>query len=80
MKWSTHKKGDVKPAKIAKSSAKTISILIKGKFEVRFSDVDKVVVLSELGDYLAYDAGKISHIGESIEDSVLLTLRWSSKR
>ncbi|NOY14864.1 MAG: signal peptidase I [bacterium] len=80
VKWAVHHKGDIKPGAIAKSTAKTLVILIKGKFAVRFPDLGKEIILSKTGDYLAYDASKVMHTAESLEDSVLITIRWPSKR
>ena len=80
VKWAVHKKGEIKPGKIAKSAARTIAILIKGKFMVRFPDLDQEVVLSKTGDYLAYDANKVLHTAKALEDSTILAIRWPSKR
>ena len=80
IKWAVHAKGYAKPGLIAKKTVKTITVLIRGKFVVRFPEINKKVVLSKMGDYLAYDASEVSHISESPEDSVVIVVRWPSKR
>ncbi len=80
VKWAVHSKGDIKHGAFTEITAKTIAILIKGKFVVRFPDLGKEVVLSKTGDYVAYNAYEVLHSAESLEDSIVLAIRWPSKR
>ena len=80
VKWSVHSKGDVKQGAIAKSSAKTLVILIKGKISIKFSELNKKVLLTKVCDYVAYDAYEVLHSSESLEDTTILVVRWPSKR
>jgi hypothetical protein len=73
-----HPKGSIKPGMKAESSAKTLTILISGNYLVRFPG--KKIVLSKPGDYLFYDACETDHAAEASEDSIVLTVRWPSKR
>jgi len=81
IKWSSQKKGDVFPLKektVEDKSCKSIAILIKGKFKYSFlkadSSFDEYLIKSE-GDFI-YWAPDINHKTESLEDSVILTIRW----
>lgn len=76
VKWGIHPKGDRKKTSAKNSTAKTIAILIKGKFVIRFSD-DKEVLLSKIGDFVYWD-GKIYHTYEALTNSIVLTIRWPS--
>ena len=77
VRWGIHKKGEKKDIPGANMTAKTISILIKGKFAIRFPKQKKEVVLSKVGDFAFWDA-KVYHTSEALTDSVILTIRWPS--
>lgn len=78
VKWYHHPKGDIKNPPGRNKLAKTITILIKGKFMVRYPEENTTeVLLSKQGDYVFHDAG-VLHISEALEDSVMLTIRWPS--
>ena len=57
--------------------AKTISILIKGKFLLIFPEENKEIVLEKQGDFVFWDS-KVYHGSEALEDSTVLTIRWPS--
>jgi hypothetical protein len=78
VKWGHHKKGSVKKIP-GETSSKSVSILISGKFIIRFPDNGKEVLLSSTGDYVFWDAS-ISHTSEALEESILITIRWPSKK
>ena len=80
VKWAVHKKGEVKKGLKAKTSAKTIVILLKGSLITHFPELGVSYKLEEFGDYLVYDAGEVKHITEFPEDSVSLVIRWPSRR
>ncbi len=72
-----HKKGEEKKEIVANKKAKTISILIKGKFLIRFPEDNKDVLLSEIGEYVFWDS-MVYHNSEALEDSIVMTIRWPS--
>ena len=80
LKWARHKKGDIKPGLSATSTTKTFTILISGKFFIRYPELNQDVTLSQLGDFVFYDASQTSHEAEALEDSLLLVVRYPSKR
>jgi hypothetical protein len=75
IKWGTHKAGEKKGFWTKSSSAKTLSILIKGKFVMSFPDRD--CVLEKEGDYVVFDT-EMAHAWHALEDSVSITVRWPS--
>ncbi len=80
LKWARHKKGDKKPGLKASSTAKTFTVLISGRFLVRYPELNEEVILSKLGDFVFYDASETSHEAEALEDSLLFVVRYPSKR
>ena len=84
VKWAKHKKGYYKEGLKTNFETKTVTIIIKGKFQINFTNKDdrleEVIVLKKLGDYVAYDASKVDHTAEALEDSLLIVFRWPSKR
>ncbi|MFZ5391893.1 MAG: signal peptidase I [Patescibacteria group bacterium] len=79
LKWARHKKGDIKPGLSATSTTKTFTILISGKFFIRFPELNQEVTLAQLGDFVFYDASQTSHKAEASEDSLLLVIRYPSR-
>ncbi|PIY97184.1 MAG: signal peptidase I [Candidatus Kerfeldbacteria bacterium CG_4_10_14_0_8_um_filter_42_10] len=80
LKWVRHKKGDKKPGLLAATETKTLVILINGKFLIRFTEPNKEITLLKQGDFVFYDASQTSHESEALEDSLLLVVRYPSKR
>ncbi len=80
LKWKTHKKGEKKTGLLAKTTAKTFTILISGKLSFQYPELKQEIILSKLGDFVFYDASQIGYKAEAIEDSLLLTIRYPSKR
>ncbi len=80
MKWAKHKKGDIKPGFLAATTTKTFVILIDGKLVIRYPELHETANLSALGDFVFYDASQTSHEAEALEDSLLLVIRYPSKR
>jgi hypothetical protein len=80
LKWAKHAKGDIKPGLLADSTTKTFVILIGGTFVVRFPDINTESLLSKQGDFVFYDASYKRHEAEALEDSLLLVVRWPSKK
>jgi hypothetical protein len=77
VRWFSHKKGEKKEEISANKSAKTLSILINGKFLIRFPQDKKEIILSKSGDYAFWDSG-VYHNSEALKDSTVLTIRWPS--
>jgi len=76
IKWGKHKKG-LKDVMVASNkTAKTMAVLLKGKFLFRFPD--KKILLKKEGDFVFYNAG-VAHTWEVKEDCLLLSIRWPSK-
>lgn len=77
VRWGVHPKGDKKSQIAANKTAKTLSILIKGKFALKFPKDNKEIILAKQGDFAFWDA-KVFHTSEALEDSIILTIRWPS--
>ncbi len=76
VKWGIHPKGEIRSSKAAAGDAKTISLLIRGKYRITF-DHGEEIVLSNEGDYVIWSPN-IPHESETYEDSVIVTIRWPS--
>ncbi len=77
VKWSTHRKGWAKGFAAANKSAKSVSVLISGRFVLMFPDEGREVVLFKPGDYCFWSEG-VHHSSAALEESVVLTIRWPS--
>jgi hypothetical protein len=77
VRWALHKKGEKKKFPAKTKTAKTISILIKGKFLIKFPKNNENIVLSNQGDYVFWDSN-VYHSSEALVDSTILTIRWPS--
>jgi len=77
VKWGEHKKGETKNAVGANQQAKTLAILIFGKWLIKLPEIPKDIVLEKQGDYLLFEPG-VAHSWEALEDSLVLTIRWPS--
>jgi mannose-6-phosphate isomerase-like protein (cupin superfamily) len=75
VKWFTHAKGDERQAWSPASPVRTLNILVRGHFVLRFPDRD--VALREEGDYVLFGPG-MPHSFRSVEESLVLTIRWPS--
>lgn len=77
LKWGKHKKGEKDTGGTEYKKAKTVGILIYGKFKFDFPSGNKTITLSKEGDYCFYDSG-IAHNWEVLEDCLILSIRWPS--
>lgn len=79
IKWALHSAGDKKMSPGVNETAKTISVLIRGRFRLLFDEGGNMneVLLCREGDYALWDAG-VAHSWVTEEDSVILTVRWPS--
>ena len=73
IKWGVHKAGEVRYDWATDECRTTLCLLISGKLEMHFRDRDEL--LEKAGDYLMWGEG-IDHRWQSIEDSIVLTVRW----
>lgn len=77
VKWGIHPLGDARPEMAPGASTTTLSVLVSGSFRVLF--LDREVVLSAAGDYVLFPPG-VPHGWIADADSVVMTVRWPSKR
>ena len=77
VKWGTHRAGESKSNYGANDRAKTLSILISGRFVLEFPDSGEIVHLEQPGDFALWPPGP-RHRWTVIEDAVILTVRWPS--
>lgn len=75
MKWFTHAKGETRPEWAPANPVKTMNLLIRGRFVLRFPDEE--VLLSREGDFVLFGPG-VPHSFRSEEESLVLTVRWPS--
>lgn len=77
LQWRKLKAGEEKTALGTQKVAKTIGILVYGKFEFSFPDVNKKITIEKEGDFVYYDAG-VTHSWKVLEDTLLVSIRWPS--
>jgi hypothetical protein len=77
IKWGVYKKGDRKINPGLNQLAKSLTILIRGKFQIEFPELNQKFILQTEGDYI-YWPPSISHTWEALEDFLTLTIRWPS--
>ena len=80
VKWGIHAAGLHRPGGwVASSGITTLSVLISGRFEVRFrsaeGEPERIVALHDVGDYVISNRD-YEHTWRAIEDSVILSVRW----
>ncbi len=80
MKWVTREKDELKPGHKAKQTTPTLGVCIFGKIAAEFPETGEVIMLEKPGDYVFYGAGQVAHQTRYHEDSVMMTIRWPSKR
>lgn len=77
LKWDKLKAGEKKSSLGTQKTAKTLGILVYGKFEFGFPKDRQKIILSKEGDYCFYDAG-VTHSWRILEDCLLISIRWPS--
>jgi hypothetical protein len=81
VKWGIHKKGEQRsPGWVSGSGKLSLSILIRGRFSLRFRkpedrDREWEHILAVEGDYVIWNE-VIEHTWRAEEDSTILTIRW----
>jgi hypothetical protein len=76
MKWYVHGKGETREAWAPGIPAQTLNVLVRGRFVLVFPD--REVSLEKEGDFVLFGPG-VAHSYRSIEESLVLTVRWPSK-
>lgn len=77
VKWFFHPAGQDRKDWVTAETATTLCMLIRGRFRVHLSS--GTYTLASEGDYLLWGPG-IDHIWHAERDSVVLTVRWPSRR
>ena len=83
MKWGNHRKGEQRREWAGCSDKMTMSVLVRGKFRLRFrspGDGSKVIerLLEREGDYALWGTDA-EHTWIVEEDAVIFTVRWKEK-
>ena len=81
VKWGVHRPGDSNPGFAADRVARSMSVLIRGRFRLTFrrGTVTEDVVLAREGDYAIWLPG-VEHtwVAEGDAETIILTVRWPS--
>ena len=77
LKWFTHPKGDARAEWAPGNPVRTLNVLIRGRFALLFPE--RQVTLANEGDYVLFGPG-VPHSFRSLEESLVLTVRWPSIR
>lgn len=73
-KFQADKKGvSRQPKDVLNPNVTSLAILIEGRILIKFGDQNKY--LHERGDYIWWSPD-VPHLYESLEDSLVITLRW----
>jgi hypothetical protein len=75
VKWGIHPAGEQRAAWAVNRRATTLSLLIEGRFRIRFAD--RAYLLTRPGDYVIWLPG-VAHHWHAEAASVVLTVRWPS--
>ena len=81
IKWGIHRPGDSNEEYAADPVARSMSVLIRGRFRLSFRRGEQIeeVILENEGDYALWLPG-VEHnwVAEGGEETVILTVRWPS--
>jgi hypothetical protein len=75
LKWFVHAAGEQRPEWSPPSPVRTLNLLIRGCFVLQFPD--REVALEREGDFVLFGPG-VAHSYRSVEESLVLTVRWPS--
>jgi hypothetical protein len=81
MKWSAHRAGETRADWALCSDKHTMSLLVRGKFLLRFRTPDRRTQITERrlereGDYALWGIDDVEHTWLVEEDAVIFTVRW----
>jgi hypothetical protein len=79
VKWGVHAAGEIKTIEGVNQTATTLSLLVSGRFRLDFPSQGRSVTLVRPGDYAVWSPG-VSHRWHVLEDAVVITVRWPSRR
>ena len=79
IKWIRHKKWERKEWSLPNKKTQYLVILIEGKYKVLFPEKKKEFILHKQGDIFLFDPSESPHTWESLEDSLLMVIRFNSK-
>jgi hypothetical protein len=79
LKWGVHGAGESKAFEGVNQTATTLSMLVSGRFRLDFPSHGRSVTLVRPGDYAVWSPG-VSHRWYVLEDAVVITARWPSRR
>jgi hypothetical protein len=79
VKWGMHETGTTKATEGVNGTATTLSLLVRGRFRLDFPSHGRSVTLARPGDYAIWSPG-VSHRWQVLEDAVVITVRWPSRR
>jgi hypothetical protein len=79
VKWGVHAAGEMKVIEGLNQTATTLSLLVSGRFRLDFPSHGRGVTLVRPGDYAVWSPG-VSHRWYVLEDAVVITVRWPSRR
>lgn len=77
VKWYTHAKGETREQWAPGNPVRTLNILVRGHFVLLFPD--REVSLEKEGDFVLFGPG-VPHSFRSVEESLVMTVRWPSVR
>ena len=75
VKWHTHAKGETRDTWAPGNPVRTLNILIRGHFVLLFPSQE--IALEKEGDFVLFGPGT-PHSFRSVEESLVLTVRWPS--
>lgn len=79
VKWGVHVAGESKAINGVNQTATTMSLLVSGRFRLDFPSHGRSVTLVRPGDFAVWSPG-VSHRWHVLEDAVVITVRWPSRR
>jgi len=79
VKWGVHMAGEIKAIEGVNQTATTMSLLVSGRFRLVFPSHGRSVTLVRSGDYAVWSPG-VSHRWRVLEDAIVITVRWPSRR
>lgn len=77
VKWGVHPSGETRAGWATDETRTTMVLLVSGRFEVELPT--SKVLLSHQGDYVVWGPG-IDHAWRAEASSIVITVRWPSKR
>jgi len=75
LKWFVHEMGETRSEWAPGNPVRTLNLLIRGRFVLVFPD--REVSLEREGDFVLFGPG-VPHSYRSVEESLVLTVRWPS--